>query len=148
MKVAFYKGTRSGIAAIYSIGVRLWTQSKYSHCELIFSDGMAASSSFSDGGVRFKMIDFDSEKWDIFEMPDHLEENARQWFIDHEGLKYDLLGNVRFIIGLVRNSNNRWFCSEAMGAALGLMDSWRFSPGDLFSIMKLLVANDSKLNDK
>jgi hypothetical protein len=141
MKIAFYKGTRPGLAAIYSIGVRKWTQSKYSHCELIFNDGVAASSSFSDGGVRFKEIEFDPEHWDIFDLPDALEANARKWFKDHEGDKYDVLGNVRFVIGFVRSHERKWFCSEAMGAALGIQDPWRYSPGDLYIALRFYVDN-------
>ena len=68
MQVAFYKGTRSGIAGIYSRGVRFITKGKYSHCELIFSDGMSASASFMDGGVRFKRIEYDPAHWDIIDV--------------------------------------------------------------------------------
>lgn len=139
MKVAFYTGTRPGIAAIYSIGVRKWTQSKYSHCELIFDDGMAASSSFADGGVRFKKIDFEPEKWEIFDLPDHLEADAKKWFEEHEGQKYDILGNVRFVVGFVRSDDKKWFCSEAIGAALGMKDPWRYSPGDLYVALKFMA---------
>src|SRR3546814_7608950 len=42
---------RSGI---YSRVTRLVDGGPYSHCELVFSDGLSASASFIDGGVRFK----------------------------------------------------------------------------------------------
>jgi hypothetical protein len=135
-KVAFYKVNHTGIQGIYSRGVRLWTKTPYSHCELIFSDGMAASASFMDHGVRFKAIEFDPAKWDFIDLPDYLEAKARQWFKDHEGQPYDLLGNLHFVIGVVGDDKNKWFCSEAVAAALGIDKAWRYDPGDLYPILK------------
>lgn len=134
-QAAFYKVNHSGVQGIYSRGVRWWTKSKYSHCELIFSNGQAASASFIDGGVRFKDIDFDPDKWDFITLPDSLEAAARNWFVKHQGEKYDLLGNLHFVIGAVGDDKDKWFCSEAMAAALGIADAWRFNPGDLYPIL-------------
>lgn len=132
MKVAFYKGTRSGLAGLYSIGVKSWTRSKYSHAEIVFSDGMAASSSFADGGVRFKHIDFDPAKWDFIEITGD-ESKARKWFVSHEGKAYDIIGNVGFVIGLIRDGSDKWSCAESIAAALGYLEPWRFSPAILYS---------------
>ncbi|MBY0556561.1 MAG: hypothetical protein K2P77_05090, partial [Burkholderiaceae bacterium] len=117
-------------------GVRRWTRSAYSHCELVFSDGWAASSSFIDDGVRFKQIQFDPEHWDFIELPAALEHTARAWFEEHEGDRYDLWGNVRFIVSPVHDSRQAWFCSEAVAVALGIPDAWRFDPGALYSVLK------------
>lgn len=138
LRVAFYKAIRPGMAAIYSHGVRIITKSIYSHCELIFNNGIAASSSFMDGGVRMKAIDFDPEKWDFIDLPDSYEEKAMQWFRDHDGQGYDLVGNLHFIISVVGDDKNKWFCSESIGAALGLTNPWRFDPGTLYATLKLL----------
>jgi hypothetical protein len=131
MQIAFYKA-RGGF---YNRLVRLVEGGPYSHCELIFADGVAASASYRDGGVRFKQIDFKPENWDILILPKRLEGPAREWFIDHNGLPYDLWGNVRFVFGMVPHCKNKWFCSEAIGAALGYSDSWRFGPNALFDIV-------------
>lgn len=136
---AFYKGTRPGIQGVYSWGVRKWTRSNYSHCELIFSNGDAASSSYIDGGVRFKKIDFEDGKWDFVTLPDSLENAARDWFVQHQGEKYDLWGNVHFVISAVGDDKDKWFCSEAMGAALGLDEAWRYSPGELKPVLELMA---------
>ena len=53
MRTAFYKGTRPGWQGIYSRAVRVIDRGPYSHCELVFSDGLSASASYIDGGVRF-----------------------------------------------------------------------------------------------
>lgn len=138
-KIAFYKGTRPGLAGIYSYGVRFITKSIYSHCEVIFSDGMSASSSFSDGGVRFKEIEYEPERWDIIELPSANEDAVRKWFKDHEHAKYDLLGNLHFIFGFIGNSNGKWFCSEAIAEALDIPNAWRFDPGTLHAAVSALA---------
>lgn len=135
MKAAFYRGTRPGMAGLYNWLVRKWTRSEFSHCEIIFSDGWAASSSYLDGGVRFKRIDFDPARWDFIGLPDHLEPAARAWFESHVGQPYDLLGNLHFIVGPVADDKRKWFCSESIAAALGITDPWRYDPGVLASAL-------------
>lgn len=140
IKVYFYKAIRPGLAGIYSHGVRLVTKSIYSHCEIQFTDGWSASASYIDGGVRYKKIDYDSEHWDCIELPAKMfEANARKWFDIHEGQPYDLLGNLHFLISVVGDSNDDWFCSEAVGAALGLPNPWRFDPGSLYQVVTFLA---------
>lgn len=138
MKAAFYKGTRPGLAGIYSRVVRWWTKSPYSHVELVLSTGRAWSSSFEDGGVRSKLIDFDPARWDLVDLPPALEQAAVAWFEAHRGAGYDLVGNLQFVISPVPHSRSRWFCSEAVAAALGIPDPWRYSPGTLASALTLL----------
>ena len=135
-QAAFYKGTRPGMAGIYNRLVRFIDRGPYSHCELIFSDGMAASASWMDGGVRFKKIDFNPEHWDFIPLHPEDEAAARQWFIDHEGEPYDLPGNLRFLCGLVLESESGWFCSEAKMAALGFADPWRYGPNGASALLR------------
>lgn len=138
MKAAFYKGTRPGIAGLYSILTRWWTKSKYSHVELVLPTGRAWSSSFEDGGVRSKLIDFDPARWDLVDLPPALEQAAVAWFEAHRGAGYDLVGNLQFVLSPIPHSRRRWFCSEAVAAALGIPDPWRYSPGTLASALTLL----------
>lgn len=138
-QMAFYKGTRPGVAGVYNRAVRMWFKGKYSHVEVIFSDGMAASASFSDGGVRFKEIDFNDGKWDIIDLPPEWEAAARKYFEDHEGESYDILGNLHFIIGVIPEGRRKKFCSEACGAAIGIEDAWRYEPTALYYVVKRLV---------
>lgn len=134
MKIAFYRGTRPGIAGIYSVAVRAWTRSPYSHAEIVFSDGIAASSSFLDGGVRFKRIDFDPAHWDFVDIAGD-EAAVRQWFADHEGRAYDLIGNLGFIVGFIRDGSDKWSCAESIADALGYPEAWRFSPAILHAVV-------------
>lgn len=133
---AFYKGTRPGLAGIYNRLVRWIGRGPYSHCELIFSDGLAASASWMDGGVRFKRIEFDPEHWDFIGLDPAKEVAARLWFAEHDGWGYDLMGNLRFLCGIVRESADRWYCNEALGASLGMPDPWRLEPNGLAVVLK------------
>ena len=49
---AFYQGTRPGLPGLYNRLVRWLDRGEFSHCELVFGDGMSASASFMDHGVR------------------------------------------------------------------------------------------------
>jgi len=131
MRLALYKATRLGLQGIYSRVVRWVDGGPYSHCELLFSDGISASSSYIDGGVRCKRIDYDPTHWDFIDLPDAMEPAARAWFERHAGAKYDLIGNLKFVAWFVPHSKSRWFCSEAIAAALGMPESWRYGPSGL-----------------
>jgi hypothetical protein len=137
LRAAFYKATHPGLPGVYNRVVRWWTKSTYSHVELVFPTGYAASSSYMDGGVRFKVIDFDPDLWDFVEIPRALEQQAWAWFEAHRGQPYDLLGNLRFVLAPVADDKKAWFCSEAVAAALGMPEPWRFDPGALHSALSL-----------
>lgn len=134
MRVAFYKGRRKGWAGLFDAAVRWWTHGPYSHTEIVFSDGTAASSSFRDGGVRFKAIVFEPARWD-FVTVEADEHAARQWFRVHLGARYDVAGLFGFVWRRSRGADRRWFCSESTAAALGLRDPWRFDPNTLFAAL-------------
>jgi hypothetical protein len=151
MRAAFYKGTRPGLQGIYSRAVRLIDRGPYSHCELVFSDGISAPSSWMDGGVRLKRIEYNPQHWDFIELPAHLEPAARVWFEAHKGDPYDLLGNLHFVFFLVKESSKGWFCNEAMAASLGILQGWRLGPNGLASILysiNRLLENDKSNNDR
>lgn len=136
MRAAFYKATRPGLQGIYSRLVRWIDHGPYSHCELVFGDGLSASASYIDGGVRFKRIAYDPAHWDFVDLPDALEPAARQWFEGHIGQCYDLAGNLRFVLPWLNDSQGKWFCSEAAAAALGLAEPWRYGPCGLYAALK------------
>lgn len=136
MKLALYKGTRPGFQGLYSRLARWLDGGSYSHCELVFGDGVSASSSYIDGGVRFKIIDYgDTDHWDFIDLPDALEDSARDWFRIHAGQPYDLWGNVRFAFGFARESKGAWFCSEAVMAALGFKEAYRYGPSGMVDVV-------------
>ena len=138
MKAAFYCGTRKGFNGLYSRGVRYIEKGSFSHCELIFSDGVSASASFTDGGVRFKDITYSSGDWVFVDVSWADEKYARAYFEEHEDEGYDILGNLRFLIGVVGHSKNKKFCSEAVAEALGLRNGWLLAPNALYNVLTFI----------
>jgi hypothetical protein len=127
MILALYKGTRPGLSGLFNRLVRWWCRGPYSHCEIIFSDGLSGSSSFLDGGVRLKKIDYSPDRWDFFSVSTD-EKSARDWFDRHLSKRYDVRGIFGCVIRSVSDDKDKYFCSEAIMAALGYSEAWRFDP--------------------
>lgn len=142
-RLAFFKGTHAGMNGIYNRLVRARGRGLYSHVEMCFSDGVCASASYMDGGVRFKTMTLadDDPDWDFINLPVELEAAGRDWFTAHEGRAYDFWGNIALVIGFVGDSPDNWFCSEAVAAALGIEESWRLEPNALYVVVKRLVSD-------
>jgi hypothetical protein len=139
MKIAFYKKKQGGFNGICSSVIRWWDGGIYSHCELVFDNGLSASSSLMDGGVRFKEIDFNDASWDFVEVPSYFsQDNAHLWFLANEGHGYDLLGNLGFVLRRGLEDQDKFFCSEAIAASLGFKEPWRLSPNGLYQIIASL----------
>jgi len=136
MRLAFYKARRRGFAGLFDAAVRWWTRGPYSHVELVFADGLAASASNRDGGVRFKRITFAPDRWDFVPIAGD-EAAARRWFEQHQGAGYDYAGLFGFVWRPGNGKARRWFCSEAVAAALGYRDAWRFCPNTLAVVADL-----------
>ena len=147
--LALYHGHRGGTvwrvwAARFTDGLtRILTRGRYSHCELAVrlpeaADGQeyeCYSASLRDKGVRRKTMPLPSAKWDLIALPDSVGERLHGLWQETQGQGYDLPGAFGVVFGLPEN-RRRWFCSEWVGAALGLSESWRFSPNDLAAIFK------------
>lgn len=144
MKAAFYKATRPGWQGIYSRAVRVIDRGPYSHCELVFSDGMSGSASYIDGGVRLKRIDYNPAHWDFIDLPDAAEPYARDWFERNSGAPYDLMGNLRFVLPWLADSQRGWFCSEAMAAALGWKEPWRYGPNGAAAMARTMYSQPAE----
>lgn len=136
MQLAFYRGPRQGIWKAVSWVVRNWTRGPYCHVEVIFSDGLSASASLADGGVRITHQYFHPGHWDIYAV-DFDETVARRWFQEHAGLKFDALGVLAFLWRPFRGQPGRWFCSETVAAALGFGEPWRFCPNTLHAAIQV-----------
>lgn len=134
MKVAFHKGTLVGDRLI-----RWWDAGPYSHCEIVFSDGLWASASLMDDRrVRGKRINPTAGRWDYLDLPDHYEQPARDFFARTEGARYDLLGQVRFVLAPLRGQGDKYWCSEWVAEALGLREPWRYGPNGLHNVLLAL----------
>ena len=132
--VAFYKGQ----TRVFNKLVSWWTRGPYSHTELVV-DGVWYSSSFLDGGVRAKRIEFDPEHWDLIELPDADAASAVKWFEDHAGQKYDVLGLAGFVVRSLPDDRWKYFCSEAVAAALGFDEAWRLDPNTFAAVLRRMA---------
>ena len=132
MKIAFYRAIagdwRDKCVAIASV-------SKYSHVELVFSNDECASSSARDGGIRFKFIDLNSGRWNVFELNLDLDEEAiRYWFHIHKDNTYDWPGAIASAFGIDISDDDKKYCSYACAAALSVNPT--ITPGGLFRHLK------------
>ena len=149
--LALYHGHRGGTglkvwAARFTDGLtRILTRGRYSHCEIaIRLAGQDSepqyecySASIRDKGVRMKTMPLPADKWDLIPLDDAvLHAHTVGLYLRTAGQGYDLPGAFGVVFGLPEN-RRRWFCSEWVGAALGLPESWRFSPNDLAVIARM-----------
>jgi hypothetical protein len=143
MKVAFLKGT-----GIVDMAIRLFTFSKYSHCELLFNDsvwfGNNPNGNLQTGFRRRIMIDID-KYWDFVEIKmTEDEENRIKKFCESErDCNYDWKGIfLSQIFPLNKENPDKWFCSEICTAALQVIGylpgikPCQISPGKLYSLIK------------
>ena len=158
--LALYKGRREGsgwrvwCARATDWLTRVLTRGQYSHCEIAMrlpeNDETGAalydcySASIRDGGVRWKRMPLPAAKWDLIPLPSTLEahEQLQRVWTATEGQGYDLMGALGIAFGLPQN-RRRWFCSEWCATALGLPDSWRWSPNDLAVIVPTLYKEEA-----
>jgi len=132
VKVAFHKtGKRVGDRLI-----KWWDAGPYSHCEVVFSDGLWASASLMDNmKVRGKHINPSKGSWDYLELPASYELAARNFFARTEGADYDLFGLLHFVIAPIQGSKDKYWCSEWVAEALGLQEPWRYGPNGLYHML-------------
>lgn len=143
MKAAFFKGTRPGIAGVYNALGRALDHGPYSHTEMLLNNGYSASSSFLDHGVRIKYIGYSSvNNWDFIQVPDRYNDAAEAWAKKFNGTPYDVLGNLRFFCGFVREHPRHWFCSESNLEMLGdVSQCYRFGPNGMALLMLDRIAS-------
>ncbi len=145
MHAAFYKAVRPGWQGLYSRAVQIIDHGPYSHCEIVFSDGMCGSASYIDGGVRLKRIEFKPWHWDFLQLPTAQEAYARDWFERNDGAPYDLQGNVRFVVPFIDHNPDGWFCSEAFGAALRWREPERYGPNGAAALVHTMYPQTTTL---
>ena len=146
--VAFYKGRprpgaslRERVKYLFDGAIRVITRSPYSHCELAIPDTTrpgiyyCVSASVRDGGVRGKYMTLTDERWDLLPAPT-TEEDVYRHLRQHEGQPYDWLGVFRFICPILRQSKNRWFCSEFVATVLGMDKPERQTPQTVYQYLK------------
>ncbi|MGH8782050.1 hypothetical protein [Paraburkholderia sp.] len=85
-------------------------------------------------GIRIASIGLPAADWDFVEAPGDADA-VRAWFAARVGASYDWLGVFGFVLRPVGNEPGRYFCSEAIAAALGVSEPWRFDPDGLADLL-------------
>ena len=131
MKLAFYKAKGDWVDLI----IRVFTNSKYSHIEIVHNKDWYSSSP-RDGGVRIKQIVNDGNSWDFIEVEID-KERLYQKYREYRGRGYDfkgiLLSNV---LPIGWHSKNKVTCSEFVADVLGYSKPEKYSPQDIFNKIK------------
>lgn len=94
--------------------IRLFTGKPYSHCELAVANGnkyLCYSSSPRDGGVRYKTMHLNEDKWDLIPITGLSVTQIAQFYDKTKGKKYDFIGAVGCVLPL-RQKPSRYYCSE------------------------------------
>lgn len=127
LHVAFYRGRDHGNWLDRAIARH--DDGLYSHVELVFGPrpriGRARcfSSSYRDGGVRFKSIALGggpARKWDLLLLTPPVADvlSLDFWCKSKVGGNYDVPGVLAFKLPFVRERLGWWFCSEIVAAGL------------------------------
>ena len=138
VQIAFYIAEKGTIADKL---IAWWTDSKYSHVELVVGD-MWYSTSPREGEVRKRDMPYHKDHWDIFDIEIdkmYLDE----FFALTVGKKYDWKALILTqILPLDRQDRNKYFCSEWVANVLRLHNAYKYSPQDLYH--RLFITGDIK----
>jgi len=137
IEVLLYKATAS-TATLSDKAIAWWTNSKYSHCELVV-DGTTIAV-HPDIIEATEYVGVTEDEFDIVDI--HLQVTEEQYdnfwkyvSTDILGKEYDWLGiGASQAVKVGVQDNNKWTCSEAtskMLQVLGASRFWSVHPGDM-----------------
>ena len=142
MKIAFYKAWGPDASHVDHL-ISIATAGKYSHTELVFSDGLSFSISGRSGGARFANIKYTEEKWflmdiDISPKEEKLLRKQAEKKVARK-IQYDYPG--AFTCGVLPfciHRKNKLFCSESSVIILRKSKNYSFlDEGCKYSPMRL-----------
>ena len=140
IELAFYRGE----GRLFDRLIRWWTESEYSHCEIVLSrkgdEAVLFSASPRDGGVRRCERTLVPERWDVVRFKCRLPPlDLALLMREEDGAKYDWLGIIwSQVFARGWQSRKRWFCSEICGHAAGIPEPHRYSPEGLRRLVLFL----------
>lgn len=151
IQVAFYKGKGNFINSV----VRRWTNSIYSHAELVLPDGQTwiGISPFLKSKIASRQkTSFDPVEWDFLsiEITEEQYEVILDFYEETKGEGYDWIGMLTSQFSPCKiKHRKRWYCSEWIAYALRIacVFDWRtikiydrkdLSPAVLYELTKKL----------
>jgi len=130
VKIAFYKGKGTWIDKC----IRWWTDSKYSHTEVVVGPKWYSSST-RDGGVRCKRIILNNEHWDYL-LVDISPSRVQEVFKEEYGKTYNYLGIIStHVLGIPYKHKDTWFCSEYCAYTLDIDNPIKYTPESLYKYL-------------
>ena len=129
IQIAFFRGKGSCVNSV----VRWWTNSIYSHAEIILPDGYTwiGISPFLKSKVdERKKIFFELQEWDFIdiEITEEQYNIIMEFYEDTKGQGYDWIGMLlsQFLPCKIKHKK-RWYCSEWISYALRIacIIDWR-----------------------
>ena len=130
-KLAFYKAKGNWVDLL----IRVFTDSKYSHVEIVCNKDWYSSSP-RDGGVRIKQIVNDGNSWDFIEVEID-KDRLSQKYREYRGRGYDFKGILLSnLLPIGWHSKDKATCSEFVADALGYIEPSKYSPQDVFNKIK------------
>jgi hypothetical protein len=157
IEIAFYKGEGNFLNKL----VRWWTNSKYSHAELVLSDKKTwlGISPFLKSKVgRREKVSTEHNEWDLIKISVTEEQHATiiDFFDETHGCGYDWIGMLlsQFLPCRIKH-RDRWYCSEWIAYALRIacIIDWKIikiysrkdlSPGVLYAIVQRINDEEAK----
>lgn len=129
MEVWFYVGK----GKLFDKLIRWWTNSRYSHCELV-AGGMSYSADAWTNRVRcIPKSSLNPDSWESVTVAGN-ERTAVAFLNSQLSKKYDWLGILGFFLPGTINDPKRWYCSEICAAALSISKR-PISPQELYEIL-------------
>jgi len=135
MKIAFYKAFQPRATKLDKL-IAICTFGRYSHVELVFSDGVCFGTSPRDNGARFKKIEMKPEQWLTYDIPctKEQEQNMRNHCLTLVGMGYDTVGAIFSAIPhIIIQDSNKIFCSEITINLCNLFLGWQYGDGAKYS---------------
>ena len=144
MKTALYIGNHGGDTLKVRAGwaatrlVQRGIYQRVTHTEVIhdeLTDGSVdiASSSIREKGVRTKTARLTAGNWLIVDVPSWSLNQSKDWFVEHDGEKYDLRGALATVLPGSQYLD-RWYCNEACAASVGIVEPQLFGPAQYAAI--------------
>ena len=129
MEVWFYIGK----GRLFDRLIRWWTNSKYSHCEIVIG-GMSSSADAWTNCVRaIPASGFNPNSWERIPVTGDTAK-AVSFVSSQLGKKYDWFGILGFFLPGNVQDPNRWYCSEFCAAVLGI-EKRPISPQQLYEVL-------------
>lgn len=129
MEVYFYIGE----GKLFDKLIRWWTNSRYSHCELIIGDMAYSADAWTNCVRAIPASGFNPNSWEKIPVTGDTAKVIS--FVSSQlGKKYDWLGILGFIVPWKSGDKDKWYCSEICAAALGI-GKRPISPQELYEVL-------------